>query len=805
MGGASPKLYLPFALISMVLALLVAFGTRRQRLGATVVLLGLGAFSAVQALSLPLSALAALSPAAADVWARVLLPVGRQVSHGSISLDPGASLVEASKWFSYAATFFVAAHVGRTRGASHGLALVFAGALLVALVTLGHALFGATSVYGLYAPQNTFEQGALGPFLNPNNLAGYLNLGALIGLGLALAKVPIVSRWALGCGVLFLGVMSVRTGSRGGLGALLLFGVFLALWAAGTRALRSSRRAIGGALGVLTASVGVLSLLGLTDRFSRELLSTNMDKLQMTRWSLPVIRDFRWFGVGRGAFESVFFAYRPSVEGHVVFTHPENFLVQWVTEWGAPVALAGMLGLAWSLRALRRGIGKSSVVLGACCACGALFLQNLVDLGLELGAVGAAAAATLGAAWGSIKTPSNEVSTMRSKWAGWLVPSGFFASAVLTTVVLAMRPSTVAEDRAALRRMIDSGSDAAAILVEVERQTLRHPADYYFPLAGAFAVRADGNPMPWIQRALERGPTVGRTYVLLGEILLERGRVAQGFDELRRGVGFEPRLAILAGTIGIRYSQDASMLVRVAPEGEVGAMVLNAMAGRVKGEERADLRERLDSEALARAPLMLEPRARLVERYLVALSAKSSPCIERERCERIVQEHAEFMLTQLPAHTMGVRVKARLLVLQGHPREATDFLLEGCNRPGERVTCLLLRAQILASEGPSAELESAVDAYVAASCTERLACAQAHNWVGLTRLSQGQSQQAVTAFEKAARSEPTVARWLAAADAAEQAGLKAAEISALEEAIALGGSDQAALKARLATLKTRER
>ena len=37
----------------------------------------------------------------------------------------------------------------------------------------------------------------------------------------------------------------------------------------------------------------------------------------------------------------------------------------------------------------------------------------------------------------------------------------------------------------------------------VRKAMLAHPADYYFPLAGAMiALQTDENPIPWIQRAL---------------------------------------------------------------------------------------------------------------------------------------------------------------------------------------------------------------------------------------------------------------------------------------------------------------
>ena len=43
----------------------------------------------------------------------------------------------------------------------------------------------------------------------------------------------------------------------------------------------------------------------------------------MLLWVKPMVRDFPWFGVGRGSFESVFPAYR-TASGNVSFSHAET-------------------------------------------------------------------------------------------------------------------------------------------------------------------------------------------------------------------------------------------------------------------------------------------------------------------------------------------------------------------------------------------------------------------------------------------------------------------------------------------------
>ena len=129
-----------------------------------------------------------IAPANADVWARSLLPFGERPAWGSISLDPGASLVEALKWLTYASTFFAASVLGARRGTQLVLALVVSSATLLAVVTVSNGLLDARKVFGVYEPTSQFLPHHVGPLLNANNLAGYLTLGAITGVGLMLVR-----------------------------------------------------------------------------------------------------------------------------------------------------------------------------------------------------------------------------------------------------------------------------------------------------------------------------------------------------------------------------------------------------------------------------------------------------------------------------------------------------------------------------------------------------------------------------------------------------------------------------------------
>ena len=110
------------------------------------ILLALSLFTALQAVPLPLGFLAKIAPANADVWSRSLMPFGERPGWGSVSLDPGATLVEALKWLTYASTFFAAAVLGARRGAEDQHPLEARRSTVVAVMTVEEGLVDVRQV-----------------------------------------------------------------------------------------------------------------------------------------------------------------------------------------------------------------------------------------------------------------------------------------------------------------------------------------------------------------------------------------------------------------------------------------------------------------------------------------------------------------------------------------------------------------------------------------------------------------------------------------------------------------------------------
>jgi tetratricopeptide (TPR) repeat protein len=779
----------------------------------------LAAYTLLQALPLPIRWLEVVAPVAADVWERCLLPFGE---HGprwaSLSLDPGASLVEALRWATYAAVFAAAATVSARHGATWGVAMVFGAAMLAALTTLGHGLAGATSVYGLYQPNFRAVAWHVGPLLNPNNLAGYLNLGALCGLGLMLGERPILPRWLLGLGVALIVGIEVTAASRGGVLALPVGVVGLALLTRRDKSRSRTRNLSTGMIIVAVAGGAVLAFLGGTSKTWIELYDTDASKLEVILWVKPLLRDYPLFGVGRGAFESVFPAYH-AIPGNAVYTHAENFIVQWVVEWGLPVGVAGLGVFAWAFAPRRLGVYRSALAAGAWCGVAVLLLQNLVDLALEVPAVCIGAAAVLGSLWGDSRRARTSEALRRPRplapLKARLLAVGVAAvGAVLAAGAVAFGAHNVESDRRASFEMLDGASkakpDPALLRISLHHAMLRHPADPYFALVGAtaaFRARSE-SPIPWLERSLERSALNGRAHLLLAQVLAGRGVRKQALLELRLAVEDEPGLLSTTAWLAAHWTRTFDDLLTAVPEGKRGSGVLAHVGLLMRVAEQAgtaspaeiDLGRRCDAEAIRRDPRLTEPRVREAEERIEAIlrGTESALCVDHAGCRAQVLDHADAIAEVEPASTIPPTLRANLLLAENKPEEAVKMLEQACEHVTARAVCLQVRVSAAARVKAPAALDAASKELLGASCVTTLQCADTATWLASTRMARGEAGIALGLLARAAREDPAnEGRWLTVADVASQAGAHAQAMEALERVAKRHGGADPALKQRI--------
>jgi hypothetical protein len=740
----------------------------------------LSAYCVLQAIPLPAVLVRGLSPVAANVWVRALEPLGASSQWLSISLDPGASVVEALKWFCYGAMFCAGAAVASGQSRRVVPSIVFASALAAALVALVNRLIGADSLFGLYTPL-VHPSFGIAPLINVNNFAGYLNLGAFAGLGLLMAQRPVAPRWAIGLAVSVVLGLSAVCGSRAGLASLAvgMLALVVTLWLV---KFDGSRRLVWVPISAFLGGA-VFFLLAINAGLWRSMINEGAKKLALISWTKPVVADFPVLGIGRGAFESVFPAYRAD-EGHHIYQFAENFVMQWCVEWGIPITIATVIGFAYTLRPRRRG--ARTEVLSLCCGIGALvlLLQNLLDLALEVASVSLALSALLGSVWSERRDERFDTEApppLKPRFP----PLVFFGVGVLLWTVSAMVGlHTAFDDReaiAALVRARERGDTpaSAALGEELHSAMRRHPADPYFPLiAATLAHSQKGAEMAWISRAIERDPMAGRPYLILAQALSRRAAKTQALQAIRLATTHEYALIGPGVTLALALTHDLPELHAAVPEGPagVGMLVYLSRQGTISA-----FHEQLLDEAIRRDPLALEPRVVRANDLLAALDAKTAPCDEPRRvgCVDEVRKLVGVIARLDPKGDRAVVFGARLLLSEGNPNAAQKLLAEKCRTLAAQSECAHLRVLAALELNDRDVLADATASLLADSCASQAECATTSTWLGDRLLARGEAVQALRMYERAAQEAETPAAWRRVAEIATQLGMPSVAARAL--------------------------
>lgn len=744
--------------------------------------LALALYSAAQAVPLPRRFVAFVAPEAADIWARSLQLLGGASAWIPLSLDPGATLVESAKWSGYAAILAGAAVVGRRRGAVAVLAVVLAGGLLAALIASVHLALGATELYGVYEPKLAVTPWRVAPLLNPNNFAGYLNFAALIGLGLMLGRRPLVHPALLALGVAFLLAVSLLTGSRGGvaslLGGLVLLGV----------AFIRSRRGRGWDARSLAKLVGPVALVivlalafvvlgsgrGTSLGFSQE----SLEKLSISRWALPMLLDHPLFGVGRGAFETTFPAYRQGT-GRMMYQYPENLVVQWLSEWGLIVGALALATFAWCLRPRRFRFSDDIRRQAAFVALLVLIAHNLVDLSLEVSGVATSFFAVLGALYGSAARGLHSAvePAVRPRELTW-VP--VVVVTVLSGLALLFGQHPVLSERMELHAAyaatpLEQPHATKALLERVKAAIRRHPGDPYLPyLAGVLEARHGKDPVRWLNRAIERDPKRGQPYYMLSQLLFARGVLDQAWLHARLAVERQPELANALAEAAIARTTSMAQLANGIPEGEPGLKFLLALAKQAKQNGRGDVSEQaMLAEAMRRYPTAAQPL--LFEAGVLATALElpdGGECDEgaRASCLDRVAKNLQKLDRDTTASLEATLLRARYLVMLGRATEADDLLNRRCPELEAPVGCWRARVAIAAKTRDAARIGAASTAYLAMACETGEACGKATLAVGDLLAKEEDWLGAMKFYGNAAREYPSRAAWRRLARAATEAG-----------------------------------
>lgn len=733
-------------------------------------ILGLTAYTLLQALRLPSALVGWVAPANREVWDGVYELLGEAApSFIPLSLDPGATFLEVVKGWLYLCVFVAAAATGARRGAGYGAGVVVTSSALLAVVCIAHGLSDATRVFGLYTSSMRGSGFAIAPLLNLNNRASYLNLGVICAGSLLAMPRPPLPRWLVIILIPPMMAVSVLTGSRGGLLGLFagLGLLLLLLW----RKLRHQREALPGRQ-LLALSAGLLAVgavfaaVAAGPKLRHLLLTQNSAKLTVIALSLGLVPAHLWTGIGRGAFESVFPALHGAVD-NTVASHPENFPVQWLTEWGVPVGLAALVGLAILLRPRNWGVKGSIPACGLFCAVASLAVQNLVDLGTEVPGIMVAGAAAAGFAWGAREGKPNR-SSARFGWT--LLTLG--VGSLLIWLGARYGLDTLASDRAWLRERRTSGASWESFRADTRSVMLRHPAEPYFPRLAAVAAWKSGkaNPLPWIGRALSRGLEAGRTHYLLGGYLASRDKHAQALLELRLAATYDPALSAVVARLIVQITRDEAELKRAAPEGPAGVRLLLSLAKNLTSEPA--VATAILREAVVRDPSSLPARLALTRRLLDDVDASGATCVDKSACLQEASKLLAGSATPSRADSAAelVKLRARVLMGSGKPDEAARLLADECRRSERAIPCIGNWVEAARRAGDKKSLHQAVLALESEDCSAAKSCSAIFWAAGQAAVALGDVSFGLRYLERAATSERSAARWLAVARLARANG-----------------------------------
>lgn len=742
-GGTLPWAVVGLLVTSIVCATVNAVLGRFRLDAGAVLLLGLGIYTGLQVLSLPLSVVTAIDSSTGETWERVFRLLGHAGS-ASLSIEPDTTRYEAARLLSYGLTWGVISGHASENGPMRSARWVVWLVAVVAGLTLLHGVVGAQKVYGLYAPRFVSPRW-LGPILNPNNLGGLCNLGVFCALACARkrserAKVGYVAvAVALAC-------FTVLTGSRGATIALVAGGLFFALgWVRAHRERRSVH--------VWTAAYAGVSLLTaialtLDERTLKDLTGTSVEKVALLRWGVEVLKDHPWFGVGMGAFGSEVLRVS-GVHANIVFPYVECFPLDALTGWGVWVGGVVIVAVAWGLWRIGGGFRTHTLRIGV----GVVLLQNLMDLGLQVPGLAMPTLAVFAACWGGATRQTWSV-----RWTYATLATLVSVAIVGAFLALPVRPHIGIARAEAAARLREPGA-----VEHLERLILRYPGDVHLlRTRAALAVQArEANAVAWINAALLRAPNNARTHLLLGQLLLSRGQVDQAVVSLR--VAAQER-ELQPQIVRVMTERTAERLMEVVPDGPAGATLLRLIAGTVERKDRAPLLE----EAAKRAPSNALVAVEHATEKLHRLAMDSIQCMTETPC---YEEMAELIVQaeQLGASPGQLRVlRAQLRSLGGDYRGAYEELLNGCERSVAARACLLSLLDYGERLGP-AEYERAARAFVDGVCGAK-ACTADRMAVAARLLRFGNATVAHQLYVQEASQSGDVRAFVAAAESAVRLG-----------------------------------
>ncbi|MBW2149269.1 MAG: O-antigen ligase family protein [Deltaproteobacteria bacterium] len=344
--------------------------------------------------------------------------------YAPITLNIHASAIEWFKTAVYVVFFWlIIAHFRRGRHFRQMARILIILGAAMAILALLQRFGGADKIYWL---RETAHKRFMGPFVNENHYAGYMEMTICLGLGYFLFRMEqaagshrkkgwrhrLTSIKSPANGLILFAVVVMAVSvlfslSRGGILTLILSLLNIAYLVA-LRQVVKKKRAAPAATQARNLLAPVLTACWLILLFAvwlgaepvvEEMLTlrdvSRQIKLQVMRDTIGIVRDYPLVGTGMGTFPYVYPAYQ-SFSSDVLFTHTENDYLQLLSEGGVMgfALMAGIIG--WIGAVMMKGMlprasiansrrpDNSPIILGCLAALLSMLVHSFFDFNLHI-------------------------------------------------------------------------------------------------------------------------------------------------------------------------------------------------------------------------------------------------------------------------------------------------------------------------------------------------------------------------------------------------------------------------------------
>ena len=369
-------------------------------------------FILLQLIPLPVNLVRTISPATYNAYAPIL-----SISEGQwipLTINQKATLQEFFRISCYSLIYFLTINLlsidGRLKKTVYTVIALAAGIAMLAIV---QQVDSPDRIFWLRTvPDNSSP---FGPWINPNQFAGYMEMMAPLALGLFLFyrprmhpdetlrgkivnffTMPGSSRYLfLGCAATLMALSVFVSLCRGGILTIIL-SVFVFMLMHNMKQNKQGRAAVLVIVGCVVMAVSWFGWDTIAAEFNHGFSSSgelNDGRFPLWADTLRIIQSFFLFGSGFGTYIDIFPSFR-SFPGYHVFDHAHNDYLELLTDGGvigfvlAAWFVLAVLGHGWKLIRARRDLYAVLLGIGAFTGIIAMLMHSVTDFNMHNGADG---------------------------------------------------------------------------------------------------------------------------------------------------------------------------------------------------------------------------------------------------------------------------------------------------------------------------------------------------------------------------------------------------------------------------------